>query len=148
MTIRHGRLWPPWSEPVKSQLRLPSAIPQAFCPCQSGITDSLSLAPALRVDTLRYHDSEQPGPGDVVHVDDGSGFVTMVPAWMLDPAVCVGMKLGGPRVSVAALRELHRRLVERGLRRKSSNDVIADKVGVHPAAATMRCGVRPRRPMN
>ena len=55
-------------------------------------------------------------------MDDGSGMVTMVPAWMLDPVVCVGMKLGEPRVSVAAFRELHHRLVERGLRRNSSND--------------------------
>ena len=55
-------------------------------------------------------------------MDDGSGLVTMVPAWMLDPVVCVGMKLGEPQVSVAALRELHHRLVERGLRKDSSND--------------------------
>jgi hypothetical protein len=55
-------------------------------------------------------------------VDDGSGIVTMVPAWMLDPVVCMGMKLGEPQVSVAALRELHLRLVERGLRGDSSND--------------------------
>ena len=41
---------------------------------------------------------------------------------MLDPVVCVGMKLGEPRVSLAALRELHHRLVERGLRGNSSND--------------------------
>ena len=41
---------------------------------------------------------------------------------MLDQVVCVGMKIGEPRVSVAALRELHYRLVERGLRRDSSND--------------------------
>lgn len=71
---------------------------------------------------VRYRDSEQRGPGDVVHVDDGSGMVTVVPAWMLDPVVCGGMKLGEPRVSVAALRELHHRLVERGLRTDSSND--------------------------
>jgi hypothetical protein len=71
---------------------------------------------------VRYRDSEQRGPRGVVHVDDGSGIVTVVPAWMLDPVVCVGMKLGEPRVSVAALRELHHRLVERGLRRDSSND--------------------------
>ena len=55
-------------------------------------------------------------------MDDGSGVVTTVPAWMLDPVVCVGMKLGEPRVSLAALRELHHRLVERGLRGNSSND--------------------------
>jgi hypothetical protein len=55
-------------------------------------------------------------------VDDGSGLVTMVPAWMLDPIVCLGMKAGEARISVAALRELHYRLVERGLRRDSSND--------------------------
>jgi hypothetical protein len=69
-----------------------------------------------------YRASEQRGPGGVVHVDDGSGLVAMVPAWMLDPIVCLGMKAGEPRVSVAALRELHYRLVERGLRRDSSND--------------------------
>ena len=55
-------------------------------------------------------------------MDDGSGLVTMVPAWMLDPVVCVCMKLGEPRVSLAALRELHQRLVERGLRGDSCND--------------------------
>lgn len=55
-------------------------------------------------------------------MDDGSGLVTMVPAWMLDASVCVGMKVGEPQVSVAALRELHHRLVQRGLRRDSSND--------------------------
>ncbi len=41
---------------------------------------------------------------------------------MLDPVACAGMKLGEPRVSVAALRELHHRLAERDLRRDSSND--------------------------
>jgi hypothetical protein len=71
---------------------------------------------------IRYRDSEQRGRGYVVHVDDGSGAVTVLPAWMLDPVVCAGMKLGEPRVSVAALRELHHLLVERGLRRNSSSD--------------------------
>ena len=46
----------------------------------------------------------------------------MIPSWMLDPVVCVGMRLGEPRVAVAALRELHDLLVARGLRGNSSND--------------------------
>jgi hypothetical protein len=71
---------------------------------------------------VRYRDSERRGPAGVVHVDDGSGLVTMVAAWMLDPGACAGMKLGEPRVSVAALRELHHRQAERGLRMNSSND--------------------------
>jgi hypothetical protein len=41
---------------------------------------------------------------------------------MLDPVVCAGMRLGEPRVAVAALRELHHLLVDRGLRGNSSND--------------------------
>lgn len=41
---------------------------------------------------------------------------------MLDPVACVSMKLGEPRVAVAALRELHSLLVERGLRGNSPND--------------------------
>jgi hypothetical protein len=71
---------------------------------------------------VRYRDCEQRGSGCVVHLDDGSGAITVVPAWMLDPVVCVSMKLGEPRVAVAALRELHDLLIERGLRESSSND--------------------------
>ena len=41
---------------------------------------------------------------------------------MLDPAVCVSMNLGEPRVAVSALRELHNLLVERDLRGNSPND--------------------------
>jgi hypothetical protein len=36
--------------PRCSQLRLSMAIPQTFCPCRSGIRDSLSLASALRAE--------------------------------------------------------------------------------------------------
>ncbi len=71
---------------------------------------------------VRYRDSEQRGRGCVVHVDDGSGAVTVIPAWMLDPIVCVSMKVGEPRVAVSALRELHHLLVEGGLRGNSPND--------------------------
>jgi hypothetical protein len=41
---------------------------------------------------------------------------------MLDPATCAGMTFGAPRVSVAALAELHQLLIERGFRRSSLDD--------------------------
>jgi hypothetical protein len=48
--------------------------------------------------------------------------VIVVAAWMLDPAVCAGMQLGVPRVSVAALVDLHHLLVEGSLRASSTDD--------------------------
>jgi hypothetical protein len=71
---------------------------------------------------VRFRDSEQRASGCVVHLDDGSGAITVVSAWMLDPVLCVSMKLGEPRIAVSALRELHNLLVERGLRGNSPND--------------------------
>jgi len=38
---------------------------------------------------------------------------------MLDPAACAGMGLGAPRVTLSALAELHRLLIEHGFRRSS-----------------------------
>jgi hypothetical protein len=52
----------------------------------------------------------------VVHVEASAGVVRIVAGWMLDSVMCAGMELGNPRVTVAALRELHQLLVERGLR--------------------------------
>ena len=40
----------------------------------------------------------------------------------LDPAACAGMALGAPHVTVSALVELHRLLIERGFRRSSLDD--------------------------
>jgi hypothetical protein len=34
------------------------------------------------------------------------GAVTILPAWKLDPVYCAGLKVGGPQVSLAALRSL------------------------------------------
>ena len=73
---------------------------------------------------VRFRDSEQRGNGCVVHVDDGSGAVRVVCAWMLDLVAVVSMKLCEPRVAVASVRELHILLVERDLRGNSPNDSI------------------------
>jgi len=48
--------------------------------------------------------------------------VIAVPAWMLDPSACAGMILGTPRVTLAALIDLHCLLTKRGFRRDSSTD--------------------------
>src|SRR6266478_2967135 len=50
---------------------------------------------------------ERRAGGDVVHVEVAPGVVIVVTAWMLDPAACAGMALGAPRVTLAALAELH-----------------------------------------
>ncbi|KAF0119852.1 MAG: hypothetical protein FD148_3700 [Methylocystaceae bacterium] len=39
-----------------------------------------------------------------------AGVVISIAGWMLDPVVCAGMAIGAPRVDVAALVELQRRL--------------------------------------
>ena len=46
-----------------------------------------------------------------------AGVVIVVAAWMLDPAVCSGMELGTPRVTMEALGNLHFLLIERDFRR-------------------------------
>ena len=57
-----------------------------------------------------------------VHVESSPGVVLAIAAWMLDPIACAGMAIGAPRVTVSALIELHRLLVERGFRGSSVVD--------------------------
>ena len=66
--------------------------------------------------------SEQRNSGRFVYIEAAAGVVTLIPAWMLDPAVCAGMVSGAPRVTVSALVELHQLLVEGGLRASSQDD--------------------------
>ena len=77
--------------------------------------------PLYRQRVLRQY-SERRAAGEVVHIEAGFGVVTVVPAWMLDPVACAGMELGPPRVSAAALAELHDLLTRRGQRRSSPGD--------------------------
>jgi hypothetical protein len=51
------------------------------------------------------------------------GVVTVVAAWMLDASACVGMEIGTPRASLAALQDLDDLLKRRGLRRSCSGDI-------------------------
>jgi len=71
---------------------------------------------------IRRQYVERRAGGDVVHVEVAPGVVIVVTAWMLDPAACAGMALGAPRVTLAALAELHQLLTERGFRRSSRDD--------------------------
>jgi len=68
---------------------------------------------------VRRHFSEDRLAGRFVHVEVAPGVVTVIAAWMLDPVACAGMELGPPRVSVAALADLHQLLIARGSRRCS-----------------------------
>ena len=64
---------------------------------------------------------ERRAGGEVVYVEVSPGNVLVVAAWMFDAAACAGMELGTPRVTIAALAELHQVLVEHGYRRSSSD---------------------------
>jgi hypothetical protein len=65
---------------------------------------------------------EQRAGGPIVHVEVAPGVVTIVAAWMLDPAACVGMEIGVPRVALSALIDLHRLLRNCGFARSSRDD--------------------------
>jgi hypothetical protein len=71
---------------------------------------------------VRWRYSEQRAAGQFVHIETAPGVVSVIAAWMLDPIACAGMEIGAPRVTVAALLELHTLLIEGGLRRSSSGD--------------------------
>jgi hypothetical protein len=43
---------------------------------------------------------------EVVHVEVSGELARELPAWMLDPSICCGMRLGSPEVSIKALVEL------------------------------------------
>jgi len=69
----------------------------------------------------RYYAEVRSG-AEVVVVEGQPGAAIVVAAWMLDPAVCAGMQIGAPHVSVEALTDLHRLLIEHRLRRSFSDD--------------------------
>jgi hypothetical protein len=70
-----------------------------------------------------------------VHLEVLPGNVLVVAAWMLDAAACHGMELGMPRVTIAALAELHQLLVEHGFRRSSldGSTIVQEKQREKPA---------------
>src|SRR5215831_6030623 len=72
---------------------------------------------------VRLFYSEKRRGADVVLVEGehGAGIV-VVAAWMLDPAACAALTVGEPQVSIPALCDLDRLLLEHRLRRRSSND--------------------------
>jgi hypothetical protein len=60
--------------------------------------------------------------GRFVHVEVAPGIFTVVAEWMLDASACVGMEIGAPRTSLAALADLNDLLKRRGLRGSCSGD--------------------------
>jgi hypothetical protein len=75
--------------------------------------------------------SEHRARGEVVHVETAPGNVIVVPAWMLDPIVCGGMRLGEPHLDLVALQDLDRLLAALGFRSSSHGGPEVAEEGVH-----------------
>lgn len=73
---------------------------------------------------VKVRDVELRGGSPVVHVETDGGVVKLIAMWMLDAPACSAMVLGEPRVSVAALHNLHQLLVDRHLRGNSQDGSI------------------------
>ncbi|MER8633379.1 hypothetical protein NKH55_27060 [Mesorhizobium opportunistum] len=83
---------------------------------------------------LRCENSEERANGRIIHLVVAPGHVITAPAWMIDPVACAAMDLGSPRVSLAALLELHKLLIERRFRRGSPDGfTIAEAQHENPA---------------
>ena len=102
------------SSPISNSRQ--TAIVHLFCPCRSGLHYSLSLAPAFRT-PCALEGNEHKANGSFASIEAVPGQIFKIPIWMLDSAACAGMKMGPPRVSLAALAALHDLLVAQGLRR-------------------------------
>jgi len=63
--------------------------------------------------TVRRIQIERRATGEYVYVELTPGVVTVLPAWKLDAVYCAGLKVGTPRVSLAALCALHELLLAR-----------------------------------
>jgi hypothetical protein len=71
--------------------------------------------------SARLIQSERRASGEFVHVELTAGIVTILPAWKFDPIYCATLKIGVPRVSLAALDDLHRLLIAFESRLLSAN---------------------------
>jgi hypothetical protein len=76
---------------------------------------------------LRLIRIEPRANGQIAYVEVSPDEILTVAAWMLDPALCSGMEMAEPRASLAALADLHRLLVARGLRPSSGHERIIDQ---------------------
>jgi len=69
--------------------------------------------------SVRVIRCERWASAQLVRVEAPSGEGAVIPSWMLDAAVCAGMKLGEPVISLPGLAELHRLLHDIGVGRNS-----------------------------
>jgi hypothetical protein len=71
---------------------------------------------------VRVERVESRKTGRFVHVEVAPGVFTVLAEWMLDASACVGMEIGAPCASIAALADLDDLLKRRGLRRSCSGE--------------------------
>lgn len=88
--------------------------------------------------TVQCEYMEDRATGRAAHIVVRPGEVIVVPAWMLDRKVCEAFSLGSPQVTVDALTNLHRLLIDSSLRNALLSGLNAQEVideGFAPTAA-------------
>jgi hypothetical protein len=90
------------------------ASSRPFCPYRARSCVHYRWHPLFRR-RVKVRNVERRGGGRVVNVDAGNGEIKVIAEWMLDAAACSALLLGEPRVSVAALCNLHHRFMLGGV---------------------------------
>ena len=87
--------------------------------------------------SLRRHYGKRRPSGEIFHVKVAHGVFTVIPAEAFDAAACPSTEMGRPRVTIAALADLHRLLFTSFSFRRSFRTAIVQETRREPVQAPL-----------